>query len=203
MLLKINSQHTEAKKIRKVADCLQEGGVIIYPTDTVYTFGCDAHNKEAIEKVKKIKNLTNDKHHFSLICHDLSQVAQYAKHFDSATHKYMNSQLPGPYTFILNAKKEVSKLFGFNKKTIGVRVPDNNIAQNIVENFERPIISASLHNDDEVLTYMTDPDQIHEKFEKSVDIVIDGGPGDFKGSTVVDFSGEEPQLVREGKGALS
>lgn len=203
MLLKINPQHPEGKKIQKIAECLNEGGVIIYPTDTVYTFGCDAHNKEAIEKVKSIKNLTDDKHHFSIICHDLSQVAEYAKNFDSATHKYMNSQLPGPFTFILNARKEVGKLFGFNKKTIGVRVPDNKIAQSVVSEFERPVISASLHHDDEVLTYMTDPEQIHDKFEKAVDIVIDGGPGDFKASTVVDFSGEEPQLVREGKGELT
>ncbi len=203
MLLKINPKQPEGKKIQKVVDSLRNGGVIIYPTDTVYTIGCDLQDQKAIEKVKAIKGIEDNKHHFSLICSDLSQVSDYASHFDTATFKYMKSHLPGPFTFVLKAKKEVAKLFGFNKKTIGVRVPDNKITESIVNTHGQPIISASLHNDDEVLTYMTDPEQIHEKFQKTVDIVVDGGPGDFTGSTVVDFSGEEPQLLREGKGALS
>ena len=192
----------DERKIRQVADCLREGGLVIYPTDTVYGLGCDIHNSRAVERVAKIKGIKPSKNDFSFICHDLSHIADYAKVSNTA-FKLMKKVLPGPFTFILEASHRVPKLLHTNKKTVGIRVPDHEIPRRIVEELGNPIITTSIKDDDEVIEYATDPELIFEKFRHQVDIVIDGGYGGNVGSTIVDATDDDMKVIRQGLGDLS
>jgi tRNA threonylcarbamoyl adenosine modification protein (Sua5/YciO/YrdC/YwlC family) len=202
LIIEIHPDNPDERKIRQIVDCLLEGGVIVYPTDTVYSFGCDMLNNKALERVARLKNIKTEKANFSLVCHDLSHITEYSKQLSNPVFKLMKSVLPGPYTFILEAGRAIPKIFSERKKTIGIRVPDNNIARDIVKKLGHPIIAASVHDDDELLEYTTDPEMIHEKFEKLVDMVIDGGPGSFDASTILDCTGDQITLVRQGKGVV-
>jgi len=201
MILKIHPQNPEQRKIDQVIDCLRDGGVIIYPTDTVYGLGCDITNTKALERIAKIKGVKLEKANFSFVCHDLSNLSDYVKQIDTSTFKILKRALPGPYTFILPGNNNLPKEFK-KKTTVGIRVPDNNIALEIVKALGNPIVSTSIHDEDEVLEYSTDPELIFEKWQDLVDMVIDGGYGDNIGSTIIDLSGHEPEVIREGKGSL-
>lgn len=200
MLLRINPDNIDDRLIFQVINCLKSGGVIIYPTDTVYTLGCDLTHRDAYEKVCKLKGMKSNKANFSIVCYDLSHITDFTTTVPTPVYKMMKRCLPGPYTFILNGNNNLSKIYGYNKKTVGIRVPDNNIARAIVDALGAPILSASIKNEDTVLEYITDPDALYEIYENVVDIVIDGGVGGLKASTVVDYTGAEPVLVREGAG---
>lgn len=202
MLLEIHPDNPDERKIRQVVECLLDGGVIVYPTDTVYSFGCDMLNNKAVERVARLKNIKVEKANFSLVCYDLSHITEYSKQLSNPVFKLMKSVLPGPFTFILESGRAIPKIFSERKKTIGIRVPDNNIARAIVATLGHPIIATSVHDDDEILEYTTDAELIHQKFEKLVDIVIDGGPGSFDVSTIIDCTGDEIAIVRQGKGIL-
>ncbi|WP_338733626.1 L-threonylcarbamoyladenylate synthase [Mangrovimonas cancribranchiae] len=201
-LIKIYEENPNPREIKKVIEVLKRGGLIIYPTDTVYGLGCDITNKEALERVAKIRGVKLEKANFSFICKDLSNLSDYVKQIDTTTFKILKRALPGPYTFILPGSKSLPSVFK-KKKTVGIRVPNNNIALEIVDKLGNPIISTSIHDEDEVLEYTTDPELIHEKWDKLVDLVIDGGYGDNVASTVIDLSESEPVIVREGKGDLN
>ena len=198
-LLKIYEDNPNEAAVKKVVEVLKNGGLIIYPTDTVYGLGCDITNLKAVEKVAKIKGIKLEKANLSFICSDLSHISDYVKQIDTATFKLLKRALPGPYTFILPGSSNLPKVFK-NKKTVGIRVPDNNIIRAIVKELGNPIISTSIHDEDEVLEYSTDPELIFEKWQYLVDLVIDGGYGDNVGSTIIDLSGYEPVVIREGKG---
>lgn len=200
MLVKIYPENPSSKEIDKVIDVLKNGGIVIYPTDTVYAMGCDALNVKAVEKICKIKGINPAKNNLSIICYDLSNISEYAK-VDNATFKLMKKNLPGAFTFILNITGALPKIYK-NRKTVGIRVPDNNIIREIVRQFGQPIMTTSIKDDDEVVEYSTDPELINEKYEKIVDLVVDGGYGGIEGSTVVDCSADEAVVVREGKGQL-
>lgn len=202
MLVKLYPDNPNEKVVQQVVDCLRNGGVIIYPTDTVYGLGCDLTNKKALERVARIRGVKLDKANFSFVCHDLSHLSEYTKPIDTPTYKVLRRALPGPYTFILEASNLIPKLFKNNKKTVGIRIPDNNIARAIVEGLGNPIISTSIHDEDEIIEYSTDPELIHEKYENLVDMVIDGGYGDNTPSTVIDCTQGEFVILREGKGDL-
>ena len=201
MLIRINPDNIDDRLIWQVVNCLKRGGVIIYPTDTVYTLGCDLTQREAYEKVCKLKDVKPNKANFSIVCYDLSHMTDFTVNVPTAVYKMMKRALPGPYTFILNGNHNLSKIYGYNKKTIGIRVPNNPITRAIVDALGAPILSASIKNEDTVLEYITDPNDIYEVFENLVDIVIDGGPGGNVPSTIIDYTGPEPVLVREGAGA--
>ncbi len=200
MLLRINPDNIDDRLIAQVVNCLKNGGVIIYPTDTVYTLGCDLTHPEAYEKVCKLKGIKPTKANFSIVCYDLSHISDFTHTVPTPVYKMMKRTLPGPYTYILNGNNALSKIFGYNKKTIGIRVPDNSIARTIVDALGAPILSASIKNEDTILEYITDPQEIYEKYDHSVNIVIDGGPGGNVPSTIIDYTGSEPLLVREGAG---
>lgn len=202
MLLRINPDNIDDRLIWQVVNCLKRGGVIIYPTDTVYTLGCDLTHREAYEKVCKLKDIKSNKANFSIVCYDLSHITDFTISVPTAVYKMMRRSLPGPYTFILNGNNNLSKIYGYNKKTIGIRVPNNTIARAIVDALGAPILSASIKNEDTVLEYITDPDEIYEVYENLVDIVIDGGPGGNIPSTIIDYTGKEPLVVREGAGSV-
>ena len=202
MLINIHPDNPDPKRIDQVVDVLRKGGVIIYPTDTVYTIGCDLMNIKALEKVARIKNIKLEKANFSVICYDLSQLSEYTKPIDNNVFKLMKKALPGAYTFILNASGQVPKIFQSKKKTVGIRVPDNNIPREIVRVLGNPIISTSVHDDDEILEYTTDPELIHEKYSNQVDLVINGGFGNLHASTIFDCTSGSVELVREGIGSL-
>lgn len=202
MLLKINPDNPEGRKIRQVADTLNEGGVIIYPTDTIYGLGCDIFNPKAVERICRLRGLKPEKAMLSFICTDISQVAEFAFQIDNEVFKSLKRNLPGPFTFVLKSNNQVPKLFKNRKRSIGVRIPDNNIAQAIIQELGRPILSLSLKSDDEILEYFTDPLDIYEDFKKLVDIVIDGGVGSNVPSTVVDCMGDEISIIRQGAGEL-
>lgn len=203
MLIKIYPENPNPRAIEQIVEVLKKGGLIIYPTDTVYGLGCDITNHKAIEKIGRIRGVKPEKANFSFICSDLSHISDYIKPIDTATFRLLKKALPGPFTFILNANNNVPKLLSANKKTVGIRVPDNDIAREIVRQLGNPILSTSIHDDDEVVEYSTDPELIHEKYEHTVDIVIDGGYGDNEASTVVDCTSGEFEIIREGKGDLS
>lgn len=202
MLIKIYPENPNEKMIQQVVDVLKKGGIIIYPTDTVYGLGCDITNQKAIERICKIRGIKPEKANFSFVCYDLSHISDYTKPIDNETYRILKRSLPGPFTFIFNASKNVPKLLSSNKKTVGIRVPDNNIARCIVKMLENPIMSTSIHDDDEIIEYSTDPELIHEKYEHLVDLVIDGGFGDNQASTVVDCSDGDFEVIRQGKGDL-
>lgn len=202
MLLKIYPENPNARHIRMVVECLLDGGIIIYPTDTVYGLGCDIFKPKAIERIAQIKNIKVEKANFSFICHDLSQLADYSKPIPNTVFKLMRNNLPGPFTFILNASNNVPKTIQSKKKTVGIRIPGNNIPIIIVKELGNPIMSTSIRDEDRIIEYTTDPELIYEKYNKLVDIVIDGGYGDNEPSTVVDCTSDEPEIIREGKGIL-
>ena len=199
--LKIYNDKPNEAALKKVVEVLRNGGLIIYPTDTVYGLGCDITNSKALEKIAKIKGIKLDKANFSFVCCDLSHISDFVKQIDTATFKLLKRALPGPYTFILPGNNNLPKEFK-KKETVGIRVPDNNIAIGIVQLLGNPIVSTSIHDDDEVLEYSTDPELIFEKWQNLVDLVIDGGYGDNLASTIIDLSGFEPLVIREGKGSL-
>jgi tRNA threonylcarbamoyl adenosine modification protein (Sua5/YciO/YrdC/YwlC family) len=203
MLLTIHPDNPDKRKIDQAIQVLKKGGIIIYPTDTVYSMACDLNNRKAVERMAQIKGIKLEKANFSLICYDLSHISDYTVQFSNSIYKLMKRALPGPFTFILNANNSVPKLFKSKKKTIGIRVPDNNIARTLVEELGNPLISTSVHDDDEILEYITDPELIHEKYENLLDLVIDGGYGKNEASTIIDCTGNEPEIIREGIGDIS
>jgi tRNA threonylcarbamoyl adenosine modification protein (Sua5/YciO/YrdC/YwlC family) len=202
VLLRINPNNIDDRLISQVVKCLKKGGVIIYPTDTVYTLGCDLTHRDAYERVCKLKDIKDKKANFSIVCYDLSHISDFTNSVPTPVYKMMKRSLPGPYTFILNGNQHLSKIYGYNKKTVGIRVPDNPIVRAIVDELGAPILSASIKNDDTILEYITDPQEIYELYDHKVDIVIDGGIGGNIPSTIIDYTGEEPFLVREGAGPL-
>jgi tRNA threonylcarbamoyl adenosine modification protein (Sua5/YciO/YrdC/YwlC family) len=197
--IKIYEDNPNEAAIKKVVEVLRDGGLIIYPTDTVYGLGCDITNTRALERIAKIKGIKLEKANFSFICSDLSNLSDYVKQIDTSTFKILKRALPGPYTFILPGNNDLPKEFR-KKKTVGIRVPDNRIVIDIVKMLGNPIVSTSIYDEDEVLEYSTDPELIFEKWQNVVDLVIDGGYGDNIPSTIIDLSGYEPEIVREGKG---
>lgn len=200
--IKIYEDKPSEAAIKKVVDVLRNGGLIIYPTDTVYGLGCDITNSRALERIAKIKGIKLEKANFSFVCSGLSNLSDYVKQIDTATFKILKRALPGAYTFILPGNNDLPKEFR-KKKTVGIRVPNNNITLQIVEMLGNPIVSTSIHDDDEVLEYSTDPELIFEKWQSKVDLVIDGGYGDNVPSTIIDLSGYEPIVIREGKGDIA
>lgn len=199
--LKIYNENPNPKEIDKAVKILQKGGLVIYPTDTVYGLGCDITQTKALEKVAKIKGLKLEKANFSFICNNLSHLSDYVKQIDTTTYKILKRSLPGPYTFVLPGSNSLPKVFK-KKKTVGIRVPDNNIVRAIVASLGNPIISTSIKDEDDILEYTTDPELIFEKWKNQVDLVIDGGYGDNQPSTVVDLTQYPPEIIREGKGSL-
>jgi len=202
MLVKLYPDNPNAKEIKKIADILRNGGLVIYPTDTIYGIGCDINNSKAVEKVARIKNINLKKANLSFICYDLSHISDYTRPLNNHLFKIMKKHLPGPFTFILQANTNVPKLFKNNKKTVGIRVPDNNIIRELVQELGNPILSTSVRDEDDVIEYTTDPELIYEKFGSQVDIVIDGGFGDNIPSTVIDCTDGEIEVIRQGKGDL-
>ena len=200
-LIKLYEENPNPKQVQKVVDVLRKGGLVIYPTDTVYGLGCDITNSKALQRIARIKGVKLEKANWSFICADLSNLSDYVRQIDSSTFKLLKRTLPGPYTFILPGNNNLPKDFK-KKKTVGIRVPDNAIARALVSELGHPIVSTSIRDDDDVLEYTTDPELIFEKWQNLVDIVIDGGYGDNVASTVIDLSGDEPEVLREGKGSL-
>ncbi|WP_353079914.1 L-threonylcarbamoyladenylate synthase [Flavobacterium sp.] len=200
--IKIYEDKPNETAIKKVVEVLKNGGLVIYPTDTVYGLGCDITNSRALEKLAKIKGVKLEKANFSFVCSSLSNISDYVKQIDTPTFKILKRALPGAYTFILPGNNDLPKDFR-KKKTVGIRVPDNNIAIQIVEMLGNPIVSTSIHDEDEVIEYSTDPELIFEKWQNQVDLVIDGGYGENIASTIIDLTGHEPIIVREGKGDVN
>lgn len=200
-LLKIFPENPNPKAIKKVIEVLKKGGVIIYPTDTVYGLGCDITNLKALERIAKIKGIKLERSNFSFICQDLSNLSDYVTQIDTSTFKLLKRTLPGPYTFILPGASTLPHPFK-KKKTVGIRIPDNSIALEIVKSLGNPIVSTSIHDEDELLEYTTDPELIFEKWSSKVDLVIDGGYGDNTPSTVVEVKDSEITILREGKGTI-
>jgi tRNA threonylcarbamoyl adenosine modification protein (Sua5/YciO/YrdC/YwlC family) len=201
VFIQIHPENPQERKIQEAVEILRNGGVIIYPTDTIYGIGCDIHNARAVERVCQIKGVKPDKVNLSFICSDLTHISDYAK-IDTPTYKVMRKALPGPFTFVLNATSHVPKLAGGKKKTVGIRVPDNNIALMLVKELGNPILSTSIRDEDEVVEYSTDPELIYEKYRNLVDAVIDGGYGSNKASTVVDATNNSFEVLREGAGDI-
>jgi tRNA threonylcarbamoyl adenosine modification protein (Sua5/YciO/YrdC/YwlC family) len=201
MLVTIYPDNPNEKQMRQVVEVLRKGGVIIYPTDTVYSIGCDLMNPKGIARIARMKGVKPEKANFSLICYDLSHISNYAR-IDTPDYKLMRKNLPGPFTFILNGSSALPKLFKGNKKEVGIRVPDNNIARGLVEMLGNPLIATSVHDEDEVIEYTTDPELIYEKYRNQVDLVIDGGYGHNEASTIVDLTSGEIEMVRQGIGEI-
>ncbi len=199
--IRIYEENPNPREIEKVVNVLRDGGLIIYPTDTVYGLGCDITNTKALQKIARIKGVKLEKANFSFVCADLSNLSDYVKQIDTPTFKILKKSLPGPYTFILPGNNSLPKEFK-KKKTVGIRVPDNKIATEIVKQLGNPIVSTSIYDEDEVIEYTTDPELIFEKWDNLVDIVIDGGYGDNSPSTIVDLSEGEAVVLREGKGSI-
>ena len=199
--IKLYNDNPNQRELDKIVKILKSGGLIIYPTDTVYGLGCDITNTKALEKIAKIKGIKLDKAKFSFVCNDLSHLSDYVKQIDSTTFKLLKRALPGPYTFILPGSNNLPKAFK-KRKTVGIRIPDNNIARTLVSSLGNPIVSSSIRDDDDVLEYTTDPELIFEKWKNIVDVVIDGGYGDNYASTIIDLTDGFPEVIREGKGSL-
>ncbi len=199
--IKIYPQNPDPRKLQRVVQILKDGGIAIYPTDTVYGMGCDIHNARAVEKVARIKGIKPQKNDFSFICYDLSHIADYAR-VSNAAFKLMKKVLPGPYTFILDANNHVPKLLNTNKKHVGIRVPDHIIPRSMVRELGNPIITTSIKDEDEIIEYSTDPELIFEKFQHLVDVVIDGGYGGNTGSTIIDATTDDFEIIREGLGDI-
>lgn len=202
MLVKIYPKNPSPEKLREVVQVLANDGVVIFPTDTIYAIGCSIYSPKAIDRVARIKGINPKTANFSFLCCDLSQVSDYTRPISNDVHKLMRRSLPGPYTFILNAGSTLPKILGHKKKTVGIRIPENEILSGIIRELGHPVMSTSVHDDDEILEYTTDPELIHERYENAVDLVIDGGYGDNTPSTIIDCTGEEILMVREGKGEI-
>lgn len=202
MFIRLFNENPNPREVRKIVDVLKNGGLIIYPTDTVYGLGCDITNSKAVEKVARWKNVKIEKNNFSFICSDFSHLALYTKPIPNAIFKLIKKNLPGPFTFILEANNNVPKYFKGKKKTVGIRIPDNNIIREIVSELGNPILSTSIRDEDEVLEYTTDPELINEKYSDFADVIIDGGYGEITPSTIVNCTTEDIEIVREGKGEL-
>jgi tRNA threonylcarbamoyl adenosine modification protein (Sua5/YciO/YrdC/YwlC family) len=202
-LLKIHPQNPEGRKINHVVDTLKRGGIIIYPTDTIYGIGCDLMNRKSIERLCQIMDIKPQKLNLSFICNDLSHISEYVRKIDTPVFKILKKALPGPYTFILESSSKVPKILDVNKKTVGIRIPQNNIPLAIVNILGNPLINASIKDNDVIKEYTTDPEEIFEDFKHKVDIVIDGGPGGNVASTVIDCTGDEIVIIRQGLGEVS
>ena len=202
VLIELFPQNIDLRKMKQIVECLRDGGLIIYPTDTVYGLGCDIFNKQAVERVCQLKGVKLQKMNFSFICSDLSNISDYTMNVSTPTYKLMKRCLPGPYTFILRANNAVPKLFKNNKKTVGIREPDNPITRTIVQELGHPILTTSVHHEDDIIDYITEPSAIFERYENLVDIVIDGGTGGYHPSTIIDCTEDEPIVVREGAGEV-
>lgn len=200
MLVKLYETNTNPKDIEKVVKVLQDGGLVIYPTDTVYAMGCDALNVRAVERICRLKGINPAKSNLSIICYDLSNISEYAK-VDNATFKLMKKNLPGPFTFLLKTTSSLPRIYK-DKKMVGIRIPDNNIIREIARILGNPILTTSIKGDDEVIEYLTDPELINEKYDNTVDLIVDGGYGGIDGSTIVDCTDSEPTITRQGKGDL-
>lgn len=200
MLIKIYPENPNPKMINKAIQVLQDGGLVIYPTDTVYAIGCDALNVRAVESICRMKGVNPQKSDLSIICYDLSNISGYAK-VSNAAFKLMKKNLPGPFTFILPTSSELPKIYK-NRKEVGIRIPDNVIIRTLVKELGNPILTMSIHDQDDLIEYTTDPELIHEKYENEVNLVIDGGYGGLEPSTVVSYTGSEPVIIRQGKGVL-
>lgn len=201
MLVKLYEKDTNPKQVEDVVKVLKDNGVIIVPTDTIYAFCCSLNNPKGIDKIHQLKRSRT--YNLSLLCSDLSQLSQFTKPISNPVFKVMKNNLPGPFTFILDANNNVPKLFRSNKKSIGIRVPDNNIVYEIVKALGAPLVVTSIHSDDKVLEYITDPELIHERYGNLVDLVIDGGFGSNIPSTVIDCTGSEPEVIRQAAGELA
>jgi len=202
MLIYIPPDNPNSTNLRIVLECLRDGGVIIYPTDTVYGMGCDINRPEAVGRICTIKKINPKKANFSFICHDLSHISDFTKHVDTPIYKLMKKTLPGPFTYILRANNKVPKLFKSKKKTVGIRVPDNDICREIVKELGNPLMSTSIHDEDNIIEYTTDPEIIYENHKNFVDIVVHGGFGKNEPSTVVDCSDGNITIIRQGVGNL-
>lgn len=202
MVVELNPSSPDDRIIQDIVKVLNKGGVIIYPTDTVYALGCSLHHKRAIENLAKLKGIKLKKANFALMCYDLSTLSEYTKYIDRPTYKILNKNLPGQFTFILPASSRIPKLFDSNKKTVGIRIPDSNIVRAIVKELGHPLVTTSIHDDDEILEYTTDPYAIQEKWDSQVDLIIDGGYGRNEPSTVVDCSDGDVEIIRQGIGEL-
>ncbi len=202
MYLKMYEENPNEKHVRQVCDILRGGGIIIYPTDTVYGIGCDIYHARAIERIARLKNIKPERAQFSFIVSDLSHLSGYSRFVNNDIFKLMKSKLPGPYTFILHASNNVPKILKNTKKTVGIRIPDNRIILEIVRELGHPILTTSIHDDDKIIDYTTDPELIYENFRDKVDLVIDGGFGGNIPSTIIDCTGEQPEIIRMGAGIL-
>jgi len=202
MLLKIYPQNPNSRNLKLVTECLRDGGVIIYPTDTIYGLGCDIFQHKAVERICRIKNIKPEKANLSFICNDLSHITDFVFHIDTPIYKVLKKTLPGPFTYIFKANNNVPKILKSKKKTIGIRIPDNNIAREIVRQLGNPIMSTSIHDTDKIIEYPTDPEVIYERYKDAVDIVVDGGFGGNIPSTIIDCSGGEIKVIRQGLGDI-
>jgi tRNA threonylcarbamoyl adenosine modification protein (Sua5/YciO/YrdC/YwlC family) len=202
MLLRIHPVTPDPRQLKKVIEVLRDGGVVIYPTDGVYAFGCDITKNRAVERVAQLKGIRPEKADFSFVFDDLAHLIDYSRPVDTPVFKLLKKCLPGPYTFILNANNSVPKLFKNNKRTIGIRIPDNEICRAMVRELGNPIISSSVHDIDDVIEYTTDPELIHERYKDLVDLVVDGGYGALIPSTIIDCTGDMPELIRPGAGEV-
>lgn len=200
--IKIHPVNPELRKINRVVDVLRNGGIIIYPTDTIYGIGCDLLNRKAIERLCRIMDLKPNKLDLSFICNDLSHISEFVKRVDTPVFKVLKNLLPGPYTFIMESSSKVPKILDVNKKTVGIRIPDHNIPRTIVAELGNPLITSSIKDDDHIKEYTTDPEEIYADFKNQVDIVIDGGAGGNIPSTVIDCTGSELTLIRQGLGSF-
>ena len=204
MLIKIYPENPNPREIKKITQIIEDGGIVIYPTDTIYGIGCDISQPKAVARLAKIQGLDMNKAYFSFIFNDLSQISEYTKPMSNAAFKLLKRNVPGPFTFIFEANNNIPKLFKTRRKTVGIRVPDNNIIRSIVSELGRPMLSSSVHDvEDEVTEYITDPELIHERYGNVVDAVIDGGYGDNQPSTVIDCTVDEFEVIREGKGEIN
>jgi len=203
MLLRVHPDNPGERHLKIITDCLHSGGLVIYPSDTVYGLGCDITQIRAVDKIAKIKGIKREKANFSFICHNLSHLSDFTRPIPNHIFRLMRKALPGPFTFILNANSNVPHYFQSNKKTVGIRIPDHLVPLQIVEKLGNPIMTTSIHDEDEIIEYSTDPELIYEKYRNLVDIVVDSGPGGNIASTIVDCTGDEPVITREGKGDLS
>ena len=203
MLVEINPQNIDSRLIDQAIQLLKKGGVIIFPTDTVYAMGCDLYSKKGLNNLALMKGIKLKKANFSIICSDLSDLSKYVKHIDRPTYKLLNRSLPGPFTFILTATNEIPRLFDRNKKEVGIRIPDNEIIIELVKALGNPIATTSLHDDeDEILDYFIDPYEIYQRYESKIELIIDGGYGNLEASTVVDCTTNDPEIVRQGAAEL-
>ena len=201
--IRLYEENPDPRKITQVVNVLRSGGLIIYPSDTIYGLGCDIFNQKAVDKVRRIKNINDKKMDLAFVCYDLSHLSVYAKNVSTPVFKLMKKILPGPYTFILNASSKVPRILKVKKKKVGIRIPNNRIPREIVQELGNPIVTTSLHDDDKILEYATDPELIYEHYKNQVDLIINGGYGDNQASTIIDYSGEELEIIREGKGEIN